>query len=104
MENIKKHESLINELNFSIINQYYMKVKAGAKLNMIIMNNYLKIKEMEKCICLEYLFDKLDLPCRLNIKKDGMGNIKTITYEPVTRNSNVHSISSFIRLEIGDWV
>ena len=97
MEIIKKHESIINELNFSIINQFYLKVKAGHKLNMIIKNNYYQIKEMEKCICIEYLFDKLDLPCHLNIKKDGMGNINSVSYGPVDGSkSRIHSIQSFI--------
>ena len=97
MEIIRKHESIINELNFSIINQFYLKVKAGQKLNMIISNNYFQIKEMEKCICIEYLFDKLDLPCRLNIKKDGMGKINSITYEALSgSNSYIHTIQSFI--------
>ena len=96
MEIIKKYESIINELNFSIINQYYLKIKGGQKLNMIIMNNYLQIKEMEKCICIEYLYEKLVLPCRLNIKKDGMGNITNVVYENVSGSSNIHSVASFI--------
>ena len=94
---IKEHETIINGLNFSIINQFYLKLKSGEKLNMIITNNYLKIKEMEKCICIEFLFDKLDLPCKLNIKKDGMGNITKVVYEPVeSSQSLIHSIQSFI--------
>ena len=96
MEIIKKHESIINELNFSLINQYYLKVKGGQKLNMIIMNNYLQIKELEKCICIEYLFEKLELPCKLNVKKDGIGNITNVIYEPVTGNSAITNIPSFI--------
>ena len=97
MEIIKKHESIINELNFSIINQFYLKVKGGQKLNMIIKNNYYQIKEMEKCICIEYLFDKLDLPCQINIKKDGMGNINNISYGQIDGSkSKIHSIQSFI--------
>ena len=97
MEIIRKHESIINELNFSIINQFYLKVKAGQKLNMIITNNYLQIKEMEKCICIEYLFDKLDLPCKLSIRKDGMGKISSIKYEAISGEiSYIHTIQSFI--------
>ena len=96
---IKEHETIINGLNFSIINQFYLKLKSGEKLNMIITNNYLKIKEMEKCICIEFLFDKLDLPCKLNIKKDGMGNITKVVYEPVeSSQSLIHSIQSFIEI------
>ena len=97
MEIIKKHEIIINELNFSIINQFYLKVKGGQKLNMIIMNNYLQIKEMEKCICIEFLFDNLNLPCRLNIKKDGMGNINNVNYEALEgAKSNIQTIQNFI--------
>ena len=96
---IKEHETIINGLNFSIINQFYLKLKSGEKLNMIITNNYLKIKEMEKCICIEFLYDKLDLPCKLNIKKDGMGNITKVVYEPVeSSQSLIHSIQSFIEI------
>ena len=97
LEIIKKHEIIINELNFSIINQFYLKVKEGQKLNMIILNNYLQIKEMEKCICIEYLFDKLILPCKLSIKKDGMGNIKNVIYEAVEEGKTIiQTIQNFI--------
>jgi hypothetical protein len=52
---------------------------------------------MEKCICIEHLFEKLDLPCKLNVKKDGMGIIQNIKYESVeSAKSYVHSIQSFI--------
>ena len=99
MEIIKKHESIINHLNFSIINQFYLKVKSGEKLNMIVMNTYLQIKELEKCICIEYLFDKVDMPGRINVKKDGMGKIIKVTYESIPPDiSYIHSIQSFIDL------
>ena len=97
MEIIQKAESIITEINISILNQFYLKVKAGEKLNMIITSNYLQIKKLEKCICIEYLYEKLDLPCKLNVKKDGMGIIHNIKYQPVDKNkSYVHSIQSFI--------
>ena len=97
MEIMKKGEAIINELNVTILNQFYLKVKDGEKLNMIITSNYLQIKKMEKCVCIEYLFEKLDLPCKLNVKKDGMGIIHNIKYEPVdSSKSYVHSIQSFI--------
>ena len=64
---------------------------------MIITSNYLKIKKLEKCICVEYLFDKLDLPCKLSIRKDAMGVITNIKYEQIDSEiSYVHSIQSFI--------
>ena len=97
MEIIKKAESIINELNVSILYQFYLKIKGGEKLNMIITSNYLQIKKMEKCICIEYLFDKLDLPCKLSVKKSAMGIITNIEYKPVESSSSyVHNIQSFI--------
>jgi len=97
MDIMKKGEEIINQLNVSILNQFYLKFKGGEKLNMIITNNYIQVKNMEKCICIEYLFEKLDLPCKLNIKKDGMGVITHVAYEPVdSEKSYVHSIQSFI--------
>ena len=97
MEIMKKGEAIINELNVSILNQFYLKIKDGEKLNMIITSNYLQIKKMEKCICIEHLFEKLDLPCKLNVRKDGMGIIQNIKYESVeSSKSYVHSIQSFI--------
>jgi hypothetical protein len=52
---------------------------------------------MEKCICIEYLFDKLDLPCKFNVRKNSQGLITSISYEQVDSNiSYIHSIQSFI--------
>ena len=97
MEIIKIGEKIINELNVSILHQFYLKYKEGEKINMIVNNNFLQIKKMEKNICLMYLFEKLKLPCKLNVKKDGLGLIKNIKYEQVdSSNSNIHSIQSFI--------
>ena len=97
MEIMKKAESIINELNVTILNQFYLKVKGGEKLNMIITSNYHQIKQLEKCICVEYLFENLDLPCKLTVKKSGLGIIQSVKYTPVDKDkSYVHSIQSFL--------
>jgi len=97
MEIIKIGEKIINELNVSILHQFYLKYKEGEKINMIINNNFLQIKKMEKNICLMHLFEKLKLSCKLNVKKDGLGSIKNIKYEKVdSSKSSIHSIQSFI--------
>ena len=100
MEIIKKLESTIKEINTVIINQFYLKVKDGSKLNMIIKNNFLQTKKMEKCICIKYLFDKLILPCKLTILKDEQDKITKITYEKLSQNdsgnTNITTIQSFI--------
>ena len=98
-EIMKKGEEIISELNVSILYEFYLKVKGGEKLNMIISSNHLQIKRMEKCICIEYLFDHLNLPCRLNVTKDAMGIIISVKYEPIEDSkSYVHSIQSFIKI------
>ena len=84
MEIIKKLESKIEKINSLIINQFYLKVKDGSKLNMIIRNNFLQTKKMEKCICIKYLFDKLNIQGKLNIIKDDSGKITKIKYEKIT--------------------
>ena len=97
MEIIKKLESIIKKINIVIINQFYLKVKDGQKLNMIIKSNFFQTKKMEKCICIQYLFDKLNLPCKLSIVKDESGKISKINYEKVTQSrSGINSIQSFI--------
>ena len=97
MELMKKGEEIINELNISILNKFYLKFKAGEKLNMIISSNYQQIKKMEKCICIEYLFDKLDLPCKFNVRKNTEGIITHISYEQIDSTiAYIHSIQSFI--------
>ena len=97
MEIIKKIESIIKKINIVIINQFYLKVKDGQKLNMIIKSNFFQTKKMEKCICIQYLFDNLILPCKLNIIKDEAGKISKINYEKVTQSKyGINSIQSFI--------
>jgi hypothetical protein len=65
---------------------------------MIIKNNFLQTKKMEKCICIKYLFDKLILPCKLNIVKDDSNKISKITYEKLINQSRnyIYNIQSFI--------
>ena len=97
IEIIKKLESKIEKINSLIINQFYLKVKDGSKLNMIIRNNFLQTKKMEKCICIKYLFDKLNIQGKLNIIKDDSGKITKIKYEKITtQNIRPISIQSFI--------
>ena len=99
IEIIKKLESKIEKINSLIINQFYLKVKDGSKLNMIIKNNFLQTKKMEKCICIKYLFDKLNIQGKLNIIKDDSGKITKIKYEKITtqtQNIRPISIQSFI--------
>ena len=58
---MKDVEYLIKSLQNNILNQFYLKIKEGNKLNLIISNYLYKIKNMEKYFCVEYLFNKLNL-------------------------------------------
>ena len=98
MEVIQKSEEIIKELNLSILNTFYSKVKGGDKLNMIISSNLLQIKKIEKWVCIEYLFDKITLPCKLVIIKDNSAIVTKVEYSHVDpKSSYINSIQSFIK-------
>ena len=79
-ELIKEIMSKINFLNNNILNQLYIKIKEGDKLNMIISSNCLQIKNMEKVKCIEYLYSKILMPNKFKIEKDEKGLITKIEY------------------------
>ena len=80
MELIKETLTILNYLNSNILNQLYIKIKEGDKLNMIISGNSLQIKSMEKFKCIEYLYSKVLLPNRFKIQKDEKGIVTKIEY------------------------
>ena len=58
IEIMKDVEKLIKILQNNILNQFYLKIREGDKLNLIMSNYSYKIKNMEKYFCIEYLFNK----------------------------------------------
>jgi len=80
MELIKETLTILNYLNSNILNQLYIKIKEGDKLNMIISGNSLQIKSMEKFKCIEYLYSKVLLPNKFKIEKDEKGVVTKIEY------------------------
>ena len=98
MEVIQKSEEIIKELNVSILNNFYSKVKDGDKLNMIISSNLFQIKKIEKWVCIEYLFEKITLPCKIVLIKDNTTLISKVEYSQIdSKSSYIHSIQSFIK-------
>ena len=83
MELIKETLTILNYLNSNILNQLYNKIKEGTKLNMIITSNYLQIKNLEKFKIIEYLYSRILIPNKFNIKKDSKGIITKIEYEEI---------------------
>ena len=80
MELIRETLTILNYLNSNILNQLYIKIKEGDKLNMIISSNSLQIKSMEKFKCIEYLYSKILLPNKFKIEKDEKGIVTKIEY------------------------
>ena len=121
MELIKEILTILNYLNSNIINQLYIKIKEGDKLNMIISGNSLQIKSMEKFKCIEYLYSKILLPNKFKIETDEKGIVTKIEYirekpvkKAVTKSvhqeqndqehnpNNMNETSSFIIIEKKD--
>ena len=81
MELIKETFTILNFLKSNIKNHHlYSKIKEGNKLNMIIKSNYLQISNLEKFKIIEYLYSKILLPIKFDIKKDSKGIITQIKY------------------------
>ena len=101
-ELIKETEELINHLNnTSILNQFHIKILDGNKLNTIINYHFLQIKNMEKSICIQYLYNKTSFLSKFQtFHKKGL--ITNIIYEKVSKNDtlmpNVDTIISLIEV------
>ena len=101
-ELIKESKVLINLLNnTSILNHFHLKILEGNKLNSIINNHYLQIKNMEKSICIQYLYNKTSFLSKFNISQR-KGVITKIEYKIVKENDslmpNVDTIFSLLNI------
>ena len=99
-ELIKESIELINLLNnTSILNHFHLKILEGNKLNSIINNHYLQIKNMEKSISIQYLFHKTSFLSKFNTTQR-KGLITKIEYKIVKENDslmpNVDTILSLL--------
>ena len=56
---IEDIQNLINSLQNNILNQFYLKIREGDKLNLIFSKYSSEIKSMEKFYTINYLFNKL---------------------------------------------
>ena len=80
LELTKETWTILNYLNSNILNQIYNKIKEGNKLNMIIASNFIQIKSMEKYKCIEYLYSKILIPNKFEIKKNEKNIITKVEY------------------------
>ena len=96
IEIMKDVEKLIKILQNNILNQFYLKIREGDKLNLIMSNYSYKIKNMEKYFCIEYLFNKLKLPDPFDfVKPEKSATVKVSDISSL--NSDNCSISIFLK-------
>ena len=81
MDLIRDEQANIQYLTNKYLFQFQLKIKDASKLNLVTLNYYQQIKNMEKCKFVEYLYTKIRLPLGFDIQKDKSGLIKTITYK-----------------------
>ena len=88
-------EELIKSLQNNILNQFYLKLRDGDKLNLIISNYSSQIKSLEKFVCIKYLFNHLSLndPFEPEIKVE---NAQTFTAAKINAILTQSSITDFI--------
>ena len=86
-ELIKETQKNISYLKNNILFEYYLKIKEGEKLILMLSNYNSQIRNLEKIKCIEYLYNKLELPIKLNITKEN-GIITNIEY---INNDNIEN-------------
>ena len=98
MELINMTKLVITLLNNNnLLNLYHIKNLEGDKLYMIINNNYQQIKNVEKNICLEYLFFNITVLGKFTITYENE-IINKIIYESSQNDNNVTSVASFLKI------
>ena len=86
IELIKDTEDNVHILRNNILNQLNIKIKGSSKTNLIIASISNKIKNMEKLKCIQYLYNKIELPSQFHIEYNLKKTIKSITYVEDSEN------------------
>ena len=85
-------------LKNTVLFEYYLKIKEVEKSNLILNNYNSQIRNLEKVKCIEYLYNKIELPIKLNIKKDQNGIITNIEYKNEEKNKQENNLNESINL------
>ena len=102
-ELLRESELSLQNMKNDVINQIYLKIKNSDKLNMIINNNLLQVKQMEKILTVEHLVDVLKIVVKLEYQKT-CDKIVSISLDKENNSNNMYledtisSIKSFIEL------
>ena len=98
---IKDILNLLKSLQNNILNQFYLKIREGEKLNLIFSKYSSEIKSMEKYYTVNFIFNKLILPIPVKdqIKKEKSFKNEKQNLEPIKRALSLQTektISNFI--------
>ena len=93
IELIKDTEDNVHILRNNILNQLNIKIKGSSKTNLIIASISNKIKNMEKLKCIQYLYNKIELPSQFHIEYNLKKIIKSITYVEDSENLPLKNLS-----------
>ena len=93
IELIKDTEDNVHILRNNILNQLNIKIKGSSKTNLIIASISNKIKNMEKLKCIQYLYNKIELPSQFHIEYNLKKTIKSITYVEDSENLPLKNLS-----------
>ena len=93
IELIKDTEDNVHILRNNILNQLNMKIKGSSKTNLIITSISNKIKNMEKLKCIQYLYNKIELPSQFHIEYTLKKIVKSITYVEDSDNLPLKNLS-----------
>ena len=79
-ELIRETEFNIEYLKTDALIQYYTKIKEIEKNNFVMSKYFSQIQNLEKLKCIQYFYNKLKLPNKLNITKDSNDVIIKVEY------------------------
>ena len=85
-ELIEETKKDVECLKNNILFEYYLKIKEVEKSNLLLSNYNAQIRNLEKIKCIEYLYNKIELPIKFNIQKNQKGIITNIEYKKEENN------------------
>ena len=100
-ELIQETQNNIKYLKNNILFEYYLKLKEAEKSNLLLSNYNSQIRNLEKIKCIEYLYNKLALPIKLNLTKNKNGiitNIEYINEEKKNKENNEDDLNESINI------
>ena len=92
-------EKIIKDFQNNLLTEFLLKIRQSEKLNLIVSNDYHRIKNMERYYCVKTLFNKVVVNGCLKINRSNNQIIDNITLELNSNNSanNLDNIQSFIK-------